>query len=169
MLLLLLQVVVQPTLAPVEVLALPASLQQPAASLGAQLDRDERWQHLQQAVLEAAKGRCEVTGVAAGVAVQERWQGDAERRLLRLAGLRAEAAEVTQIESLLQLDASAALQAAALLQQLNCWLPEDAELYLQHARQLQQRRSGGEQWRLDLSLLTREGIEVPAALQPLCG
>ena len=171
-LLLLLQVVVQPPIAPGEVLALPATLQQPAASLGAQLAPNRRWQGLKQAILQAANRRCEVTGVAPDVEVQERWQVDEERRLLRLAGLRTEAAEVTQIGGLLLLDASAAAQPAALLRQLNCWLPEDAELYLQHARQLQQQRSGGssgsEQWRLDLSLLAREGIPVPASLQPFC-
>lgn len=89
--------------------------------------------------------------------------------MLRLAGLRAEAPEVQQIGGLLDLAHGEAAQgAAALLQQLNCWSESDTQLYLAHARAVQQARSAQQGWRLDLRWLRERGVAVPPALQPLC-
>ncbi|KAL4856769.1 hypothetical protein ACK3TF_002835 [Chlorella vulgaris] len=163
-----LSVLVQPTVPPVEVYALPASLRQ-CANLTPHLGpaAAPALESLKAAALAAAGSRCAVTGARQAAAV-ERWGWDGERRVMRLLGFRAEAPEVQQIGGLLELEPPAAAGPTALLQKLNCWTAADVELYLQHVRQLRQQRGGGEQWRLDLGLLSAFGIPVPPSLQPLC-
>lgn len=88
------QVLVQPSIPPAEVQAFPASLR-PLVSLGLHLE-GPAWAALKQRVLFAASGRCAVSG-APLAAVHERWAFDDDARVLRLAGLRAEAPEVQQV------------------------------------------------------------------------
>lgn len=172
------QVVVQPTIPPVEVLALPEVLPPPASlahagGLTALLD-PEAWAAARVAVLAAAQGRCSVTGTplgatAAEAAVTPKWRCDDGARVLRLAGFRVLAPEVAQVERLLELPEGGAEAAASaqLLCQLNLWGAADASLYLQHARQLQQQRSTGQPWRLDLRWLVARGVPIPPELAPL--
>lgn len=82
----------QPTMPPVEVQALPASLL-PHISPRLALT-GPAWESAKQETLAASSFRCELTG-APVAAAREHWAVDDSQRVLRLLGLRAEAPEVS--------------------------------------------------------------------------
>lgn len=132
------QVAVQPTMPPVEVLALPASLRAAAASLPAALKGQAAWAAAQAGVVAAAQGRCEVSSAAVAdpaASLAPRWRLDDDACVARLAGFRLLAPEVALCERLLELEEGSGEAAAAAerLRALNRWSAADAELYLAHA------------------------------------
>lgn len=156
--------VVQPTIPPVEVFPVPASLSS-HVTLGLHL-QGPAWVAVKAAVLAATHGRCTVTG-APLAAVHERWAADDGACVLRLLGFRAEAPEVQKVGGLLALGGRDFEATKALLCRLNCWQDDDVELYVAGARQLERQRSV-QPWRLDLRWLQERGVEVPTELRALC-
>lgn len=156
----------QPTLPPVEVLGLPLGLL-PHASLAAQLSDDPTWRRLAAQALSVTDGYCEATG-AQGAVAAERWVFDEAACVLRLAGLRPLHPEVLQLEQAMLAGATKAAQQAAAeqLAGFNFWQEADAMAYVASTA-AQQAARGGRDWRLDLRLLHREGVALPAGLKAL--
>ncbi|PSC68471.1 HNH endonuclease isoform A [Micractinium conductrix] len=156
-------VLVQPSLPPVEALALPAS-QAPHLALGLRL-RGAAWERVKAAVVAAGGGRCSITG-APLAAPAEQWVFDDGAHVLRLAGFRLVAPEVSQVNGLLALEGRRAAEGATeLLQLANAWSSDDVAAYLAGVRAVAARR-GAAEWRLDLEWLRERGVDPPRELVP---
>ncbi len=148
---------VQPRVPPATVLAEPADLKG-RCNVVALMD-GAAWDEVKAEVVEAARGRCAVSG-APTAAVAERWEADAGARMLRLLGFVAQAPEVTRVERML----GSGEDLKEVLAVMNGWSAEDVKRYLEGVAAEAEARRG---WRLDLAALKPLGLEVPDELREI--
>lgn len=132
------------------------------SNLRSELSKQE-WDWLRSAVYERSGNRCEICsgrGTQHPVECHEVWEYDDKKYVQRLAGLIAlcpachEAKHMGYASSI-----GRAGQARAHLARVNGWSMDDVELYLETQFEQWSRRSQHE-WSLDLSWLSRFGIEI---------
>ncbi|KAK9817263.1 hypothetical protein WJX72_011983 [[Myrmecia] bisecta] len=163
------QVAVRPTLPPLTLDALPASLAA-AANLSQEVAKDE-WDRLRRTTYRNANFRCEITGGAGPdhpVECHERWYLDDVTHTAKLMGLMALAPEVHLAKHADRQKDERRRQAAIwTLQEVNEWNVNEADTYLRYVAAKAAERSQ-HAWKFDLGWLEAQGCQIPARLQALC-